>query len=413
MKLWKLFAWMMTLAMLFGMIPAAQAQTIWCPDMGWEHDWSTPEYDYGTCDWGFKYCKRCGAGSEVPPQHKWVTQTIEQPDCTEPGWKESLCANCGDEKGDRQEIPALGHNWGSWRWTHGEPPCNSRGAWQVRDCQRCGQQKDRWIEGGAHAFGPWYSTQEPTCMAPGRQEHTCTLCGHTEWTTIPQMDHVFGEWRVIEEPQVGIPGTERRACTYHCGTHEDREIPPLTAALGAGGLLRDNPLAELVAGLVDVAVFLRAAALAVTNLPGAGGAVSRIAVHPVPAAPVVAQRLQGRAVVLPLPADGADHGLHAADFAPGLFDDRFTPFVAERDFIACAADGAEVQAPAGSINGLRRAPLVLPAHIRAPDGLRLCRGDHAKQHDHSHQQRKQFPCRLHVYTLHTYVLRFYSLSVPS
>ena len=236
MKLRRLIALLMAALMLLAMIPAAKAQAIWCPDLGWEHAWSTPEYDYGPCEWGFRYCTRCGAGSEVPPQHKWVTQTIEQPDCTEPGWKESLCANCGDEKGDRQEIPALGHNWGSWRWVHGEPPCNSNGAWQVRDCQRCGQQEDRWIEGGAHAFGPWYSTQEPTCMAPGRQEHTCTLCGHTEWTTLPQMDHVFGEWRVVEEPQVGLPGYERRFCIYQCGTYEEREIPPLEEAISQSGL---------------------------------------------------------------------------------------------------------------------------------------------------------------------------------
>ena len=236
MKLRRLIALLMAALMLLAMIPAAKAQAIWCPDLGWEHAWSTPEYDYGPCEWGFRYCTRCGAGSEVPPQHKWVTQTIEQPDCTEPGWKESLCANCGDERGDRQEIPALGHNWGSWRWVHGEPPCNSNGAWQVRDCQRCGQQEDRWIEGGAHAFGPWYSTQEPTCMAPGRQEHTCTLCGHTEWTTIPQLEHVFGEWRVVEEPQVGLPGYERRFCIYQCGTYEERVIPPLEEAISQSGL---------------------------------------------------------------------------------------------------------------------------------------------------------------------------------
>lgn len=227
MKLRRLFALLMAALMLLGMIPAAQAQDIWCPDLGLEHDWSTPEYDYGTCEWGFKYCKRCGAGSEVPPQHKWVTRTTLEPGCETPGYQESICSSCNSEQGNPQEIPALGHNWGGWRWVHGEPPCNSNGAWQVRDCQRCGTQEDRWVEGGVHSFGPWETTQDTTCMAPGRQEHTCTRCGHTEWNTIPKLEHVFGEWHVITPAQIGVPGLEQRDCTYSCGTNEQRQIPPL------------------------------------------------------------------------------------------------------------------------------------------------------------------------------------------
>ncbi|MBE5811579.1 MAG: hypothetical protein E7318_11690, partial [Clostridiales bacterium] len=227
MKLRKLFALLMAALMLLGMIPAAQAQEIWCPDLGLEHDWSTPEYDYGTCEWGFKYCKRCGAGSEVPPQHKWVTRTTREPGCEIPGYKETVCSVCGSEQGGPEEIPPLGHNWGSWHWAHGEPPCNSNGAWQVRDCQRCGAQEDRWVEGGAHAYGPWKETLAPTCTEYGRQEHTCTRCGHTEWDVIPQLEHAMGAWYVVTPAQIGVPGLEQRDCTYGCGTFEQREIPPL------------------------------------------------------------------------------------------------------------------------------------------------------------------------------------------
>lgn len=227
MKLRKLFAWLMTLVMLLGMVPAAQAQTIWCPDLGWEHQWGPDQYWDGTCSWGWHYCTVCGAGEEIPPQHNWVSQVVERPSCEEPGWEESLCSLCGDEKGDGHEISVLGHDWGSWYWAHGSAPSCTEGAWQVRECKRCGQMEDRYVEAGSHKFGEWITTVEPTCTERGRHHHKCTVCGYSEWEPIPTVDHVWGEWHVIEEPQVGIPGTERRACIYGCGTHEDRDIPPL------------------------------------------------------------------------------------------------------------------------------------------------------------------------------------------
>ena len=232
----KLFALLMTVVMLLGLIPAAQAQTIWCPDMGWEHKWGPDQYWDGTCSWGWHYCTVCGAGEEIPPQHNWVSQVVERPSCEEPGWEESLCSLCGDEKGDGHEISALGHNWGSWYWVHGYAADCTTGAWQVRECKRCGQMEDRYIDKTGHKFGEWIVTQEPTCTERGRQHHVCSVCKYSEWEPVDTIDHVFGDWRVIEEPQVGIPGTERRACIYGCGTHEDREIPPLEEALSAEGL---------------------------------------------------------------------------------------------------------------------------------------------------------------------------------
>ena len=222
----KMFALLLGMIMMIGMLPSAGASMFWCPDEGLSHSWGPAEYWDGTCSWGIRYCTRCGAGEDVPPQHKWVNQTVEQPGCEEPGWKESFCSKCGDEKGDGQEIPALGHKWGSWYWVHGTPSC-LEGGWQVRDCQRCGVQEDRYLEAGNHQWGEWKIEWEATCMEKGMLYSKCCVCGETKYQYYDPIDHVYGDWRVIEEPQVGIPGTERRACIYGCGTHEDREIPPL------------------------------------------------------------------------------------------------------------------------------------------------------------------------------------------
>lgn len=231
----KLFALLLTVVMLLGMIPTAQAQTIWCPDMGWEHKWGPTETIDGSC-WGLHFCTVCGAGDEVPLGHKWRETIVEEPWCEVGGMKAMICSVCGEWQNNGTPLAPLGHNWGGWQWVHGYAADCTTGAWQVRECKRCGQMEDRYIDKTGHKFGEWIVTQEPTCTERGRQHHVCSVCKYSEWEPIDTIDHVFGDWRVIEEPQVGIPGTERRACTFGCGTHEDREIPPLEPAIALEGL---------------------------------------------------------------------------------------------------------------------------------------------------------------------------------
>ena len=194
--------------------------------------------------------------------------------------KETVCSVCDSEQDAPVEIPALGHNWGGWRWAHGEPPCNSSGAWQVRDCQRCGRQEDRWVEGGVHSFGPWQTTQDATCMAPGRQEHTCTLCGHRQKEPVPATGHAYeetdtaptctengekvfvcancndrytevipalghtpGEWTVAQAAQVNVPGEEQKVCQTCGEVLERREIPALPYIHAEGMTLSADALA--------------------------------------------------------------------------------------------------------------------------------------------------------------------------
>ena len=273
MKRRKLVALLMALVMLLGMVPAAQAQVIWCPDLGLSHSWGPSEYAYGPCDWGMHYCTVCGAGDEVPPQHNWTTQITLQPGCDTTGYKEIICADCDSEQGNPETIPALGHDWGSWGWAHGSAPSCTEGAWQVRSCKRCGQMEDKWVAAGSHQWGSWSTVSAGNCQTPAKEQRSCSICGATEsrngdkgkhqfsswrhysdptctekgwdyrkcsvcgeedWKSIDPVDHVFGEWYVVAEPQVGVPGLEQRDCTYGCGTNEQREIPALEAESAAG-----------------------------------------------------------------------------------------------------------------------------------------------------------------------------------
>ena len=278
MKLRKLFAWLMTLVMLLGMVPAGHAEVIAC-DHHWA--WRWPDGQPTNCQdwkWSEEYCTLCGEGNgrfeqcgpcqpgswhwdgnppancnewgiqnqscsvcgevfnerEVRGDHQWGGYTTVEPaGCETPGEEVSNCSVCG-ERGSSREIPAKGHDWGEWKWEV-EATCNKEGL-RVRYCKRCNMRDEDYVQGGEHQWGEWITTVEPTCMEQGRHHHTCQRCGATMWEYMPKANHVFGEWRVIEEPQVGIPGTERRACIYGCGTHEDREIPALEEALSAVGL---------------------------------------------------------------------------------------------------------------------------------------------------------------------------------
>ena len=280
MKLRKLFAWLMTLVMLLGMVPAAHAELAGC-NHDWDsgkwlrgepsncQDWKPRTYtcticgatatneecgpcvpgnktwirpqgsncqEYGVWEITCKYCGEWLEGGEEPGPHKWRETIVEEPWCDVGGMKAMICSVCGEWQNNGTPLNPLGHDWGSWRWAHGSAPSCTEGAWQVRECKRCGRMEDRYVEAGSHKFGEWITTEEPTCTERGRHHHKCTVCGYTAWEPIATVDHVWGDWRVIEEPQVGIPGTERRSCTFGCGLHEDREIPALEETLSAEGL---------------------------------------------------------------------------------------------------------------------------------------------------------------------------------
>lgn len=308
MKLRKLFALLMTAVMLLSMMPMAHAELTGC-NHDWDggkwingvpancQDWKPKTYtcticgetwtgeECGPCQPGSKTwvipqasncqeygvweitCKYCGEwldGNEEPGPHKWVTNTIEEPACEYPGWKETVCAVCGSEQDSPQEIPPLGHNWGPEKLDVAATcimpglksrmctRCNTREEWEtdygshswgewrlitqgdcvnpgteVRTCSLCGQEQSRPAAGGAHAFGEWQETKAPTCTELGKREHVCTRCGYTEWGTIAKVDHSFGAWYVVTPAQIGVAGLEQRDCTYGCGTNEQREIPPL------------------------------------------------------------------------------------------------------------------------------------------------------------------------------------------
>ena len=174
-------------------------------------------------------CKHCGEwldGREEAGPHKWVTRVIQEPGCTWPGLKETICSVCGSESNTPfEEIPELGHDWGAWHWAHGYEANCAQGAWQVRDCKRCSAQEDRWIGPGAHSWGEWkWQSGGAFCTDEGTEVRTCSQCGATEERPAPGGKHSWSEWKW----QGGVPSCEKtgiqvRICTK-CGMTEEREV---------------------------------------------------------------------------------------------------------------------------------------------------------------------------------------------
>lgn len=263
----KLTALFVALIMILGMIPMASAELTNCShhwdDGRWLNgepsnclDWKTRTYtcticgatrdwnECGSCVKGSKVwirpqgsncmefgvweitCKYCGEwmeGNEEPGPHNWVTRNLVEPSCIGLGLKYTVCTVCLSEQGDRTYVPVLGHDWGSWYWAHGEVPSCNQGAWQVRECKRCGQMEDRWTEGTNHIWGEWKVYTAPACTEKGLEHSECIVCGDFWTRDLEALGHEMGEWTVVKQPTEEEDGLKERKCT-RCDHKEQEAI---------------------------------------------------------------------------------------------------------------------------------------------------------------------------------------------
>ena len=106
------------------------------------------------------------------------------PTCTEAGYTEYVCAQCGD--------------------TYREPGESAR-----------------------HKPGEWIVTKDPSCTEKGSRKTVCTVCGKTvAEEDIPALGHSFGEWNVTLQPTESESGKMERVCG-RCHEKEERIVPPI------------------------------------------------------------------------------------------------------------------------------------------------------------------------------------------
>ena len=118
---------------------------------------------------GDTYCKDCDAllstGTVIPATgHTGGTATC---------LRRAKCEVCGERYGDIDRSNHIDGCVPEWTVTETE---------HTQKYSRCGKLL---TETGAHTFGDWTVTQEPTESEEGEQERVCTVCGCTETEAIP------------------------------------------------------------------------------------------------------------------------------------------------------------------------------------------------------------------------------------
>ena len=118
---------------------------------------------------GDTYCKDCDAllstGTMIPATgHTGGTATC---------LRRAKCEVCGERYGDIDRSNHVDGCVPEWTVTETE---------HTQKYSRCGKLL---TETGAHTFGDWTVTQEPTESEEGERERVCTVCGCTETEAIP------------------------------------------------------------------------------------------------------------------------------------------------------------------------------------------------------------------------------------
>ena len=191
-------------------------------------------------------CIRCGKERQPLP-HSRATREIE-PTCTESGYIEEYCTECGKIFAKIEKAEPSGHDFCEWRLVKA-PTCTEPGT-EERVCRNCGHAETRIAEAAGHDFGEAFPCEEgvgcikcgaamptvphtcatrgkdATCTESGYTETYCTVCGKVigDRTESAALGHDFGEWETDIAATCVAEGVEKRVCS-RCGISETRAIP--------------------------------------------------------------------------------------------------------------------------------------------------------------------------------------------
>ena len=190
-------------------------------------------------------CIRCEK-ERLPLPHSHATREIE-PTCTESGYSEEYCTECGKIFAKIEKAEPSGHDFGEWRLVKA-PTCTEPGT-EERVCRNCGHAETRIAEAAGHDFGEVLPCEEgvvcikcgaamptvphtcatrgkeATCTESGYTETYCTVCGKVigERTESAALGHDFGEWETDIAATCVAEGVEKRVCS-RCGAEETENV---------------------------------------------------------------------------------------------------------------------------------------------------------------------------------------------
>lgn len=169
------------------------------------------------------------ANGDEKHKHSWQTVTVREADCARTGLQKTVCAVCGETKGQKT-LPRAAHKLSGWT-VKTKATCESKGL-KVKKCGVCGKILERRQTAAlAHQPGKAKITA-PTCVNAGSKAISCKLCGHIiKEETLAAKGHQPGDWEITKPATYGKEGERRKVCTV-CGEVLETEAIP---ALISGG----------------------------------------------------------------------------------------------------------------------------------------------------------------------------------
>ena len=167
-------------------------------------------------------CIRCGK-ERLPLPHSHATREIE-PTCTESGYIEEYCTECGKILSKIETDEPSGHDFGEWRLVKA-PTCTEPGV-QTRVCERCGERVNEVVEATGHSV-VYVPAKAADCTHDGYEAYAyCSVCGEEiiPKVAIAALGHDYGEWETDIAATCEEEGSETHSCKI-CGTVEKRVVP--------------------------------------------------------------------------------------------------------------------------------------------------------------------------------------------
>ena len=175
-----------------------------------DHKWSKVVYSNDTL-YNHKHremCNMCKMIREYAPV-VLVSITRSDPTCLDVGRVYTYCTGC--DKAISKPIPALGHDWGDWKYSGQRNGID----YHYHRCTRCSRYesaKCSMVE----------VEQVTTCVAPGTVTETCELCFHakTQNGADVVLGHDWGDWAPVEGGHIrycmreGCEATDTKECSF-------------------------------------------------------------------------------------------------------------------------------------------------------------------------------------------------------
>lgn len=177
-------------------------------------------------------CKVCGYEKTEPLDllpHKYKTEKVTEPTCTQKGYSYGHCEVCNADA-NFDFVDALGHHLViSDKDTTAK--CESGGK-VVYYCDRkgCNYTETKIVERLGHDYSNIYYDPEPTCETDGWEYHKCIRCeafdpafGGRDGALSKKLGHDWGDWVITTHETCETDGEEVRTCKRN-SAHTEKQL---------------------------------------------------------------------------------------------------------------------------------------------------------------------------------------------